>query len=89
MSLTRDAMLWYHKWSNKKQATHKDIHADLSLFGDPLPLAYSCDEFQEDLKICFLSPQYLDRLEDDFYTLKQSGSPIVMFANKVRQLGLQ
>lgn len=71
------------------QPVHATKHAGSSLFGTTPPLKYSWDTFQKDLKTQFLPPQYLDRLRNESHALKQNNAPVLPYASKVIQLGVQ
>ena len=36
-----------------------------------------------------MPPEYIDRLKKDWCALKQNGSPVMSFSNKILQLGVQ
>ena len=81
--LSGDAINWYQSWQDEQLATH--LASGLT---DDL-LQYEWATFHDQLKARFMPPEYLQRLQDDWKSLKQSGSPVMTFSNKVMQIGVQ
>ena len=81
--LSGDAINWYQSWQDEQLAAHLASGLDDEL------LQYDWATFQAQLKARFMPPEYLQRLQDEWKGLKQSGTPVMTFSNKVLQVGVQ
>ena len=81
--LSGDAITWYQAWQEEQLAEHL-----ASGFDDEV-LQYDWAVFQAQLKLCFMSLEYLQRLQDEWKGLKQNGTPVMSFSNKVLQVEVQ
>ena len=86
MYLSGDAINWYQSWQEAQLKAHVE-HSSRSYVDEPL--SYSWDDFIVKLKERFMPPQYIDRLKEDWRALKQNGTPVMSFSNKILQLGVQ
>lgn len=69
--LTGEVVTWWQHWSS------------LHTYQTSGFVAFRWDIFVHELKTRFLPPQYLTNLADEFYRLKQNGSPVLKFSGKV------
>ena len=67
----------------------EQLAEDLASGLDDELLQYDWVAFQAQLKLRFMPPKYLQRLQDDWKGLKQNGTPVMSFSNKVLQVGVQ
>ena len=81
--LSGDAINWYQSWQDEQLAAHLASGLDDEL------LQYDWAIFKAQLKARFMPPEYLHRLQDEWKGLKQNGTPVMTFSNKVMQVGVQ